>query len=95
MLLFPRGPTGYKTRCPSCGAVVRLRTDPAGGTPPPLPSPEPSNDGTPPDDVLVVELVPLAPAPRPRRRRWLLLYLALLLLAAAAGVVVGALGRGP
>src|SRR5438105_2963231 len=28
ILKFRRGPTGYKMRCPACGAVVRLRVEP-------------------------------------------------------------------
>jgi hypothetical protein len=29
ILVFRRGPQGYKTRCPSCQAVVRLRAEPS------------------------------------------------------------------
>jgi hypothetical protein len=36
ILKFHRGPSGYKTRCPGCGSVVRLRLPPK---PPPLAPP--------------------------------------------------------
>lgn len=32
VLRFEKGPNGYKTRCPSCGSVVRLRPAAAGST---------------------------------------------------------------
>jgi hypothetical protein len=39
ILTFRKGPRGFKTRCPSCGAIVRLRLDdaPKPIRPPPLP----------------------------------------------------------
>jgi hypothetical protein len=41
ILLFEQTSVGYKTRCPRCKAVVRLRLDtPAASGPPPLPAPE-------------------------------------------------------
>jgi hypothetical protein len=40
VLVFHRGPQGYKTRCPQCLAVVRLHLKSADKpTPPPNPSP--------------------------------------------------------
>lgn len=89
MLTFRRTAQGYKMRCPSCGAVVRLRVQKKRRMPP--------GDGAPaatdlPPGGFDVELVPVAlptppPAEPPRRKRW---TAALLAGAVLMGVVGGA-----
>jgi hypothetical protein len=74
VLKFHRTPQGYKMRCPSCGAVVRLRARPKNRA---LPGPEEF-------DVELVSLSALADEPLPVRRPWR----GWLLLSAAAAVVV-------
>lgn len=91
VLKFKRGPQGYKTRCPNCGAIVRLEKpgpSRAPAVPPPIPA-----AGAPPQPV-VVELKPYAAPPAPSLRDVGLGWLALavggglaLVLAGLAGLV--------
>ncbi len=89
VLTFHRTPQGYKMRCPSCGAVVRLR----------VPSkrrrrrPDATAAQRPEPDEIDVELLPAMPPGEPRsapvRRAWLLLALGVgvAFVAVAAGAV--------
>jgi hypothetical protein len=95
ILTFHRTARGYKTRCPSCGSVVRLRVKsekrrrprPDGAATQPLAN-------NPPPDEIDVELVSLSQlahtASSPRRGKWWLIVAgggAALLLAAAGGLL--------
>jgi len=95
VLTFHRSAQGYKMRCPSCGAVVRLRVSKPRRKAPPeettILSPPPAEDAPLPDDI-DVELVPMPEEPdepraRPWRGRWILAAVAgFALLATGAGV---------
>jgi hypothetical protein len=99
ILTFHRTAQGYKMRCPSCGAVVRLRAPKKGRKPPgdgaaPVPAPP---GGAPPATELPpgafdVELVPADAGPvaaaQPQRHKWL--ALAVLTGVVLLGVVGGA-----
>jgi len=67
VLKFRRTPHGYKMRCPSCGAVVRLRVPEKPGAPPPAGDAlQPSPFDVPLDEI-DVELMapPVEEAPEP------------------------------
>jgi hypothetical protein len=98
LLIFRRSDQGYKTRCPNCGSVVRLRTDKgrrrrsrarhaAMVAPPPVE--DPAHDV----DVELVE-PSVRPYARPSRVRQhgqiivLVVVLAMVLLAIAGGVAL-------
>ncbi len=89
MLTFRRTRHGYKMRCPSCGAVVRLQV-PAKGVPPQAdhhaPLTWPIESAPPPLDDIDVELLLLPDAPEPEflipgepappeRRTWVILLI--------------------
>jgi hypothetical protein len=90
VLTFHRTAKGYKMRCPSCGAVVRLRVEPKRRKPPadPHPAAPPAAEAPPAPDEFDVELMPLPAPPGRPGRAWLLLVVGgvtVLLLAVAAG----------
>jgi hypothetical protein len=85
ILTFRRTAQGYKMRCPSCGAVVRLRT----GKKRRRPTANEAGLAPPAPGEIDVELVPVpAAAPTsPPRGRWLVAVVAAV---ALLGVVAGA-----
>ncbi len=91
ILTFHRTAQGYKMRCPSCGAVVRLRVKGKKRRPPDKTVLRPSTGDLPSPDEIDVELValpqPAGPAPR-RGKRWLIAAGGCVVLLAAAGGLV-------
>ncbi len=97
ILTFQRTAQGYKMRCPSCGAVVRLRVHKKRRRPRPDKTVLHPSSGTAPaaDDDIDVELVSLselagAAPPPPRGKGWLLVTgggAALLVVLIVLGVV--------
>jgi hypothetical protein len=91
ILTFRRTARGYKTRCPSCGSVVRLRVKgkERRGPRPDDTVAQPAADEIDVELVSLSELARAAPPPRRRSKGWLLVAGggAALLLAAAGGLV--------
>lgn len=99
ILTFHRSPHGYKMRCPSCGAVVRLRTRHKRGKPERAQAALPGEK--PPPGQFDVELLPGPESParartRPGRKNLVIALVAAvagaLLLAGAAGLAWWLLG---